>query len=79
MDLTLNSSEVELRKSVYDALKQHANGTTTVSAAAFQQTLKDHGLTFGSDIVDRIMLSCKIHQQGEVRSIARGTALDYVI
>jgi hypothetical protein len=66
MDLTLNTAEVQLRRSVYDALKHNGGGPTTVSAVVFQQALKQHGLTFGTDVVDRIMLSCQINDQGQV-------------
>ncbi len=79
MDLTLNKTEVQLRKSVYDTLKDHAQGATIVSASDFQQTLKQHGLTFGSDVVDRIMLSCKINQQGQVRISTKGSSGHSVI
>ena len=66
MDLTLSPSEVTLRDEVYGTLKSLSAGATSVPAGTFQQALKFHNLTFGTDIVDRIMLVCKINDMGQV-------------
>ena len=65
-----NIKEEELRGAILLGLQRiDASGRCEVHAEDFQRIVEGQGLSFGHEIVDRVMLACKIDEQGMVRGL----------
>lgn len=62
----ISGSELRLREALSEAFLNAAHGGQKIPAASFQAGVKAFGLSFGSPEVDRIMLLCKIDDDGNV-------------
>ena len=67
---TLGVRETELRGAILLGLQRRdQSGSMEIHAETFQEVVESVGLTFGNEIVDRVMLNCRIDDRGVVRCV----------
>lgn len=67
-EFDFSKPELEMRQQILQKFRaQDQSGVNKLHASTFQGILTSMGLGFGSGVVDRIMLQCKIDDQGFVR------------
>jgi Ca2+-binding EF-hand superfamily protein len=66
-DIELSDAEIQLREQLLSAFVQEdASGSRRIHATQFQGALQRMGLQFGNEVVDRVLLLCKIDDQGVI-------------